>query len=184
MEPGSEPNDGSVAIGYGSAWLTVKVLETCRQRPVAREWMKVITSIRDEQLPLGPRRDSRSRRTITRATAAAGPRFDGKTWSRSAGHVRRPAEGEEDQARAKMKVGRQAGLLCALRIDGSAFPRQLPCSADRSARGRKPCRNSVSPLVATIGLAAISGASAETGITATEIKIGQTMPCQRASVGL
>ena len=31
-------------------------------------------------------------------------------------------------------------------------------------------------VAATIGLAAISGASAETGITATEIKIGQTMP--------
>ncbi|MFO1116995.1 MAG: ABC transporter substrate-binding protein [Beijerinckiaceae bacterium] len=80
--PGSEPNDGSVAIGYGSAWLTVKVLERAGNDLSRENIMKVVASIKDEQLPLG----------LPGVTVTITPddyagydklqisRFDGKTW--------------------------------------------------------------------------------------------------------
>ncbi len=80
--PTSEPNDGSVAIGYGSAWLTVKVLERAGNDLSRENIMKVVTSVKDEQLPLG----------LPGVTVTITPddysgygklqmsRFDGKTW--------------------------------------------------------------------------------------------------------
>ena len=81
-QPTAEPNDGSVSIGYGSAWLTVKVLERAGKDLSRENIMKVITSIKDEQLPLG----------LPGVTVTITPddyagysklqmsRFDGKTW--------------------------------------------------------------------------------------------------------
>jgi ABC-type branched-subunit amino acid transport system substrate-binding protein len=80
--PNSEPNDGSVSIGYGSAWLTAKVLERAGSDLSRENIMKVVTSIKDEQLPLG----------LPGVTVTITPddyagysklqisRFDGKTW--------------------------------------------------------------------------------------------------------
>ncbi len=81
-QPNAEPNDGSVSIGYGSAWLTVKVLERAGNNLTRENLMKVITSIKDEQLPLG----------LPGVTVSISPddyagysklqvsRFNGKTW--------------------------------------------------------------------------------------------------------
>jgi hypothetical protein len=80
--PNSEPNDGSVAIGYGSAWLTVKALEMAGNNLTRENLMKVITSLKDVQLPMG----------LPGVTVSITPdnyagysklqisRFDGKTW--------------------------------------------------------------------------------------------------------
>jgi ABC-type branched-subunit amino acid transport system substrate-binding protein len=80
--PTSEPNDGSVAIGYGSAWLTAKVLERAGNDLTRENLLKVVTSIRNEQLPLGLPGVSV---TITPDNYAGYDklqisRFDGKTW--------------------------------------------------------------------------------------------------------
>jgi ABC-type branched-subunit amino acid transport system substrate-binding protein len=80
--PTAEPNDGSVSIGYGSAVLTAKVLERAGNNLTRENLMKVVTSIKDEQLPLG----------LPGVTVTIKPddysgysklqisRFDGKTW--------------------------------------------------------------------------------------------------------
>lgn len=81
-EPNAEPSDGSVSIGYGSAWLTVKVLERAGSNLTRENLMKVVSAIKDEQLPLG----------LPGVTVTISPdnyaaynklqisRFDGKTW--------------------------------------------------------------------------------------------------------
>ena len=80
--PSAEPNDGSVSIGYGSAWLTVKVLEMAGNNLTRENLLKVVASLRDMQLPLG----------LPGVTVSITPdnyagysklqmsRFDGKTW--------------------------------------------------------------------------------------------------------
>ncbi len=74
--------NGSVSIGYGSAWLTVKVLEMAGNNLTRENLLKVVASLRDMQLPLG----------LPGVTVSITPdnyagysklqmsRFDGKTW--------------------------------------------------------------------------------------------------------
>lgn len=92
--PSAEPNDGSVSIGYGSAWLTVKVLERAGSDLSRQNLMKVVTSIRGMQLPLG----------LPGVTVTITPdnyagydklqvsRFDGKTWEPLGGVISAEAQ--------------------------------------------------------------------------------------------
>jgi ABC-type branched-subunit amino acid transport system substrate-binding protein len=80
--PGSDPNDGSAATGYFSAWVTAKVLERCGNDLTRDNLMKVVTSLRDLEAPL----------LLPGVTVSISPddyspfgklqvsRFDGKTW--------------------------------------------------------------------------------------------------------
>jgi len=80
--PGDDPNDGSIGTGYGSAWLTIKVLRECGDNLTRENLMKVITSQKKVALPL----------LLPGITLSITPenysgynqlqmvRFDGKSW--------------------------------------------------------------------------------------------------------
>ena len=50
--PGEDPNDGSIGVGYMSAWMTAKVLRECGNNLTRENVMKVVTSQKDVQIPL------------------------------------------------------------------------------------------------------------------------------------
>ena len=79
---GSDPNDQSAVTGYISAWLTVEVLKRCGNDLTRENLMKVVTDIRDQQIPM----------LLPGVTVSITPddysafgtlqvtRFDGRTW--------------------------------------------------------------------------------------------------------
>lgn len=79
---GADPNDQSAVTGYISAWLTVEVLKRCGNDLTRENLMKVVTSIKDQQIPM----------LLPGVTVSLSPddyspygklqvtRFDGKTW--------------------------------------------------------------------------------------------------------
>lgn len=79
---GADPNDQSAVTGYISAWLTVEVLKRCGNELTRENLMKVVTSVRDQQIPM----------LLPGVTVSLSPddyspygklqvtRFDGKTW--------------------------------------------------------------------------------------------------------
>jgi ABC-type branched-subunit amino acid transport system substrate-binding protein len=80
--PGENPDDGSLGTGYGSAWMTVKVLRECGDNLTRDNLLKVITSQKQVAVPL----------LLPGITLTISPdnyagygqlqtvRFDGKTW--------------------------------------------------------------------------------------------------------
>ncbi len=78
----ADPNDGSNTTGYNSAWLTEKVLTECGKDCTREKLMKVVSNLKDVQLPLG----------LPGVTLSSSPtnyslydklqisRFDGRTW--------------------------------------------------------------------------------------------------------
>ncbi|MDE2362832.1 MAG: ABC transporter substrate-binding protein [Hyphomicrobiales bacterium] len=80
--PDQDPNDQSTGVGYMSAWLTAKVLKDCGDNLTRENLLKVLTSIKDLQLPT----------MLPGVTLTITPdnyvgfnklqivRFDGKTW--------------------------------------------------------------------------------------------------------
>ncbi len=80
--PAGDPNDQSTGVGYMSAWLTARILKDCGNDLTRENLMKVVTSIRDLQLPT----------MLPGVTLTITPdnyvgfnklqivRFDGKTW--------------------------------------------------------------------------------------------------------
>ena len=50
--PGEDPNDGSIATGYMSAWMTVKVLQECGNNLTRENLMKVVTNQKNVAIPL------------------------------------------------------------------------------------------------------------------------------------
>lgn len=79
---GADPNDQSAVTGYISAWLTVEVLKRCGNELTRENLMKVVTGIKDQQIPM----------LLPGVTVSLSPddyspygklqvtRFDGKTW--------------------------------------------------------------------------------------------------------
>jgi ABC-type branched-subunit amino acid transport system substrate-binding protein len=78
----ADPNDGSNTTGYNSAWLTEYVLRKCGADLTRENLMKVVTNLKDVQLPL----------SLPGVTISSTPdnyglfgklqvsRFDGRTW--------------------------------------------------------------------------------------------------------
>ena len=78
----ADPNDGSNTTGYNSAWLTEYVLRKCGDNLTRENLMKVVSNLKDVQLPLA----------LPGVTLSSTPdnfslfdklqisRFDGKTW--------------------------------------------------------------------------------------------------------
>ncbi len=78
----ADPNDGSNSTGYNMAWMTELVLKRCGDDLTRENLMKVVTSLKDIQLPLN----------VPGVTLSISPgdyspykklqisRFDGKTW--------------------------------------------------------------------------------------------------------
>ncbi len=93
--PSADPNDGSVGTGYMSAWLTVKVLEMCGNNLTRENLMKVVTSLKNVQMPLALPGVTL---TITPDNYAGYDklqimRFDGKTWEPLGGVISADVKG-------------------------------------------------------------------------------------------
>jgi ABC-type branched-subunit amino acid transport system substrate-binding protein len=79
---GSDPDDQSAVTGYISAWLTVETLKRCGDDLTRENLMKVVTNIKDQEIPL----------LLPGVTVSISPddyspygklqvtRFDGRTW--------------------------------------------------------------------------------------------------------
>ncbi len=79
---GSDPDDASAVTGYISAWLTTEVLKRCGDDLTRANLMKVVTSLKDQAVPL----------LLPGVTVSISPddyspygklqvtQFDGKTW--------------------------------------------------------------------------------------------------------
>jgi ABC-type branched-subunit amino acid transport system substrate-binding protein len=80
--PGENPDDASIGTGYGSAWMTIKVLTECGDNLTRDNLMKVVTNQSNVSVPL----------LLPGITLTISPdnyagygqlqtvRFDGKTW--------------------------------------------------------------------------------------------------------
>ena len=75
----ADPNDGSNTTGYNSAWLTEKALTECGKDCTREKLMKVVSSFKDVQLPLGLTLSS-SPDNYSLYDKLQMSRFDGKTW--------------------------------------------------------------------------------------------------------